>query len=161
MVSLNCLIYDHNEMLWRKSNYCIHWSICTPYQKHLAEKCPPMDISLYSERFVHLNIIFSHLTILKVTVKNWKENYTLQSYRKLIFHAKYNSSCTMHAPSYFKTKCSPQGEPYPLTNTIEIWPTPGHTGSDISVIVRNSAKGVIVIAGMRNNGWPWRNWQLL
>lgn len=36
---------------------------------------------------------------------------------------------------------------YKLSNDIEVLPTPGHTHSDVSVVVRNTDYGTVVIAG--------------
>ena len=40
-----------------------------------------------------------------------------------------------------------QGIPFVLDKQVEVIPTPGHTGSDVSVIVKDTAIGTIVIAG--------------
>jgi glyoxylase-like metal-dependent hydrolase (beta-lactamase superfamily II) len=40
-----------------------------------------------------------------------------------------------------------QGIPYEIDDDIEIWPTPGHTGSDVSVVVRNTNLGTVAVAG--------------
>ncbi|KAK2180029.1 hypothetical protein NP493_461g01006 [Ridgeia piscesae] len=40
-----------------------------------------------------------------------------------------------------------QGEPYKLHEWVEVLPTPGHTGSDVSVVVRNTSIGTVVVAG--------------
>ena len=40
-----------------------------------------------------------------------------------------------------------QGVPYVLEEHTEVLPTPGHTGSDISVVVRNTPIGTVVVAG--------------
>lgn len=40
-----------------------------------------------------------------------------------------------------------QGIPYEIDDFVEVLPTPGHTGRDVSVIVRDTAKGTIAIAG--------------
>jgi len=39
------------------------------------------------------------------------------------------------------------GEPYTINETIKIIPTPGHTSSDISVVVNSSNLGKVVVAG--------------
>ena len=36
---------------------------------------------------------------------------------------------------------------YMLDEHTEVLPTPGHTGSDISVVVRNTPIGTVVVAG--------------
>lgn len=36
---------------------------------------------------------------------------------------------------------------YPLSPTIDVIATPGHTGNDVSVVVRNTEFGTIVVAG--------------
>ena len=41
-----------------------------------------------------------------------------------------------------------QGVPYVLDEHTVVLPTPGHTGSDISVVVRNTPIGTVVVAGM-------------
>ena len=41
-----------------------------------------------------------------------------------------------------------QGVPYVLDEHTEVLPTPGHTGSDISVVVRNTTIGTVVVGGM-------------
>ncbi|XP_076435406.1 metallo-beta-lactamase domain-containing protein 1-like isoform X1 [Babylonia areolata] len=40
-----------------------------------------------------------------------------------------------------------QGIPYEIDDYVEIWPTPGHTGSDVSVIVKGTKLGVVAVAG--------------
>lgn len=40
-----------------------------------------------------------------------------------------------------------QGIPYEIDDFVEIWPTPGHTGADVSVIVRGTKQGVVAITG--------------
>lgn len=40
-----------------------------------------------------------------------------------------------------------QGIPYEIDDFIEVIPTPGHTGRDVSVIVRGTDKGTIAITG--------------
>ena len=40
-----------------------------------------------------------------------------------------------------------QGVAYVLDEHTEVLPTPGHTGSDISVVVRNTPIGTVVVAG--------------
>ena len=49
-----------------------------------------------------------------------------------------------------------QGEPYKLHEWVEVLPTPGHTGSDVSVVVRNTSIGTIVVAGMSRQGFAVR-----
>ena len=41
-----------------------------------------------------------------------------------------------------------QGVPYVLDEHTEVLPILGHTGSDISVVVRNTPIGTVVVAGM-------------
>lgn len=40
-----------------------------------------------------------------------------------------------------------QGIPYEIDDNVEIWPTPGHTGSDVSVVVRNTNLGTVAVVG--------------
>lgn len=40
-----------------------------------------------------------------------------------------------------------QGIPYEIDDDIEVIPTPGHTGSDVSVVVRNTDLGTVAITG--------------
>ena len=40
-----------------------------------------------------------------------------------------------------------QGIPFVLDDQVEVVPTPGHTGSDVSVIVKDTPIGTVVIAG--------------
>jgi len=40
-----------------------------------------------------------------------------------------------------------KGIPYEIDEDVEIWPTPGHTGQDVSVIVRNTLHGTVGIVG--------------
>ncbi|XP_076435410.1 metallo-beta-lactamase domain-containing protein 1-like isoform X2 [Babylonia areolata] len=40
-----------------------------------------------------------------------------------------------------------EGIPYEIDDYVEIWPTPGHTGSDVSVIVKGTKLGVVAVAG--------------
>ena len=40
-----------------------------------------------------------------------------------------------------------QGIPYEIDDFVEIWPTPGHTGADVSVIVRGTKHGVVAVVG--------------
>uniref|UniRef100_A0A8D2IXA6 Metallo-beta-lactamase domain-containing protein 1 n=1 Tax=Varanus komodoensis TaxID=61221 RepID=A0A8D2IXA6_VARKO len=42
----------------------------------------------------------------------------------------------------------PQGVPYPLhAGHLEVLPTPGHTGNDVSLMVRGTAQGNVLVAG--------------
>ncbi|KAL3846789.1 hypothetical protein ACJMK2_017746 [Sinanodonta woodiana] len=51
-----------------------------------------------------------------------------------------------HGDSY---KCHGfgQGIPYEIDEFVEVTPTPGHTGSDVSVIVKKTSKGTVAITG--------------
>ncbi|XP_059164177.1 metallo-beta-lactamase domain-containing protein 1-like [Physella acuta] len=40
-----------------------------------------------------------------------------------------------------------EGIPYEIDNDVEIWPTPGHTGSDVSVLVKHTNLGVVAVVG--------------
>lgn len=40
-----------------------------------------------------------------------------------------------------------QGIPYEIDDDIEVISTPGHTGSDVSVIVRNTKHGIVAVTG--------------
>ncbi|XP_056156268.1 metallo-beta-lactamase domain-containing protein 1 isoform X1 [Lampris incognitus] len=40
-----------------------------------------------------------------------------------------------------------EGRPYPLDQHVSVVPTPGHTGNDVSVQVRGTSAGTVVIAG--------------
>ncbi|KAK7486924.1 hypothetical protein BaRGS_00021895 [Batillaria attramentaria] len=40
-----------------------------------------------------------------------------------------------------------RGIPYEIDDFVEIWPTPGHTGADVSVIVRDTAHGTVAVTG--------------
>ncbi|KAL3846788.1 hypothetical protein ACJMK2_017746 [Sinanodonta woodiana] len=40
-----------------------------------------------------------------------------------------------------------QGIPYEIDEFVEVTPTPGHTGSDVSVIVKKTSKGTVAITG--------------
>ncbi|XP_060557950.1 metallo-beta-lactamase domain-containing protein 1-like isoform X2 [Ruditapes philippinarum] len=40
-----------------------------------------------------------------------------------------------------------EGIPYEIDDDVEVIATPGHTGSDVSVIVRNTKKGTVAITG--------------
>lgn len=40
-----------------------------------------------------------------------------------------------------------QGIPYEIDDYVEIWPTPGHTGADVSVIVRGTKHGTVAVTG--------------
>ena len=40
-----------------------------------------------------------------------------------------------------------QGIPYEINEDIEVVATPGHTITDVSVIVRNTANGIVAITG--------------
>lgn len=40
-----------------------------------------------------------------------------------------------------------QGIPFEIDDCVEIWPTPGHTGSDVSVLVRGTKHGTVAITG--------------
>lgn len=44
-----------------------------------------------------------------------------------------------------------QGIPYEIDDDVEIWPTPGHTGSDVSVVVRNTNLGTVAVTGESSN----------
>ncbi|XP_033096096.1 metallo-beta-lactamase domain-containing protein 1-like isoform X2 [Anneissia japonica] len=39
------------------------------------------------------------------------------------------------------------GEPFKIDDAVDVIPTPGHTHNDVSVVVRNTAKGTVVVAG--------------
>ena len=41
-----------------------------------------------------------------------------------------------------------QGIPYEINEDIEVVATPGHTATDVSVIVRNTANGIVAVTGM-------------
>ncbi|XP_071085876.1 metallo-beta-lactamase domain-containing protein 1-like isoform X2 [Haliotis cracherodii] len=40
-----------------------------------------------------------------------------------------------------------EGIPYEIDEHVEVVPTPGHTGSDVSVIVKNTALGTVAVTG--------------
>ena len=40
-----------------------------------------------------------------------------------------------------------KGEAYVLSEGLSVIPTPGHTGSDVSLVVENSQLGTVVVAG--------------
>ncbi|KAK3727316.1 hypothetical protein RRG08_049939 [Elysia crispata] len=40
-----------------------------------------------------------------------------------------------------------QGIPYEIDEEIEVWPTPGHTSEDVSVVVKCTNLGTVVVAG--------------
>jgi len=40
-----------------------------------------------------------------------------------------------------------QGIPYEIDDDVEVVSTPGHTGSDVSVLVTTESQGVIAVAG--------------
>ncbi|XP_043933195.1 metallo-beta-lactamase domain-containing protein 1 [Protopterus annectens] len=39
------------------------------------------------------------------------------------------------------------GQPFRIDDSVEIFPTPGHTGCDTSVLVKGTAAGTVVVAG--------------
>lgn len=42
-----------------------------------------------------------------------------------------------------------QGKPYNIDEYVSVISTPGHTGSDVSVVVQNTEQyGTVVVAGM-------------
>jgi glyoxylase-like metal-dependent hydrolase (beta-lactamase superfamily II) len=45
-----------------------------------------------------------------------------------------------------------QGIPYEIDDDVEVVPTPGHTGADISVIVSNTELGTVAVAGILTGG---------
>lgn len=55
------------------------------------------------------------------------------------FNIQYRDLCHMHD---FK-----QGIPYEIDEEVEIWPTPGHTSEDVSVVVKSTNLGTVVVAG--------------
>ncbi|KAK6962984.1 metallo-beta-lactamase domain-containing protein 1-like isoform X1 [Biomphalaria glabrata] len=40
-----------------------------------------------------------------------------------------------------------EGIPYEIDEDVEIWPTPGHTGSDVSVLVKKTNLGTVAVVG--------------
>ncbi|KAK0048885.1 metallo-beta-lactamase domain-containing protein 1-like isoform X2 [Biomphalaria pfeifferi] len=40
-----------------------------------------------------------------------------------------------------------EGIPYEIDEDLEIWPTPGHTGSDVSVVVKKTNLGTVAVVG--------------
>ncbi|XP_030635064.1 metallo-beta-lactamase domain-containing protein 1 [Chanos chanos] len=40
-----------------------------------------------------------------------------------------------------------EGQPYPIDNNVSIVPTPGHTGRDVSVLVKGTSAGTVLVAG--------------
>ncbi|RUS77527.1 hypothetical protein EGW08_014711 [Elysia chlorotica] len=40
-----------------------------------------------------------------------------------------------------------QGIPYEIDEEVEVWPTPGHTSEDVSVVVKHTNLGTVVVAG--------------
>ncbi|XP_061091185.1 metallo-beta-lactamase domain-containing protein 1 [Conger conger] len=40
-----------------------------------------------------------------------------------------------------------EGEPYPIDEHVSILPTPGHTGRDVSVLVKGTSVGTVLVAG--------------
>ncbi|GFR67283.1 metallo-beta-lactamase domain-containing protein 1 [Elysia marginata] len=40
-----------------------------------------------------------------------------------------------------------QGIPYEIDEEIEVWPTPGHTSEDVSVVAKSTNLGTVVVAG--------------
>ena len=40
-----------------------------------------------------------------------------------------------------------QGENYIIDEGVEVVATPGHSGADVSLIVQNTAKGTVLVAG--------------
>ena len=49
-----------------------------------------------------------------------------------------------------------QGIPYEINEDIEVVATPGHTATDVSVIVRNTANGIVAITGMYTWSYCYR-----
>lgn len=45
-------------------------------------------------------------------------------------------------------ECHCQGYPYEIDDHVEVIPTPGHTGADVSVIVSGTKYGRVAITGM-------------
>ncbi|XP_005103855.1 metallo-beta-lactamase domain-containing protein 1 [Aplysia californica] len=40
-----------------------------------------------------------------------------------------------------------EGIPYEIDEDVEVWPTPGHTGNDVSVVVKNTNLGTVAVVG--------------
>ncbi|KAJ8416818.1 hypothetical protein AAFF_G00326960 [Aldrovandia affinis] len=40
-----------------------------------------------------------------------------------------------------------KGQPYPIDDHVSILPTPGHTGQDVSVLVKGTSEGTVLVAG--------------
>ncbi|KAK6959451.1 metallo-beta-lactamase domain-containing protein 1-like isoform X1 [Biomphalaria glabrata] len=40
-----------------------------------------------------------------------------------------------------------KGMPFNIDEDVEIWPTPGHTGNDVSVVVKKANLGVLAVVG--------------
>ena len=40
-----------------------------------------------------------------------------------------------------------QGIPYEINEDIEVVATPGHTATDVSVLVRNTSNGIVAVTG--------------
>ncbi|XP_064409053.1 metallo-beta-lactamase domain-containing protein 1 [Latimeria chalumnae] len=52
------------------------------------------------------------------------------------------------------------GRSFRIDEYVEVFPTPGHTGSDVSVLVRGTARGTVVVAGdlfeREGDGESWK-----
>ncbi|KAK2913699.1 hypothetical protein Q8A67_002098 [Cirrhinus molitorella] len=40
-----------------------------------------------------------------------------------------------------------EGQPYPIDNFVSVIPTPGHMGRDVSVLVKGTSEGTVLVAG--------------
>ncbi|KAJ8254822.1 hypothetical protein GJAV_G00197700 [Gymnothorax javanicus] len=40
-----------------------------------------------------------------------------------------------------------EGKPYPIDEHVSVLPTPGHTGRDVSVLVKGTSMGTVLVAG--------------
>jgi len=43
-----------------------------------------------------------------------------------------------------------QGEKYIIDDGVEVVATPGHTSADISLVVQNTSRGTVLLAGKRS-----------
>ena len=40
-----------------------------------------------------------------------------------------------------------QGEKYAIDDGVDVIPTPGHSGADVSLVVQNTTHGTVLVAG--------------
>lgn len=62
-------------------------------------------------------------------------------------HAKIIVGCDISVGDRYLPNQLAEGQPYPIDDFVSIIPTPGHTGRDVSVLVKGTLQGTVLVAG--------------